>query len=124
MSFSSDPRSLPPSWLSWTNVVLGVWLVAAAFLFRHQTGAGITENIVTGSFVALAALWAARAYRPGVSLVASWTVMLSGVWVLAAPFALGYERESVAVVNDVVVGVVVLCIGALNVMTKDRRLTR
>jgi len=112
------------SWISWVNVTLGIWLVAAAFLFRHSTGAGVTENVITGLLVGLSALWAARAFRPRVSLVASWTVMLAGLWVLAAPFVLGYERESAAVVNDVVAGVAIVVLGALNVVSKAHRLAR
>jgi len=111
-------------WISWVNVAIGVWLMIAAFLFRHPTGVGITENVITGSIVGLAALWAARAFRPRVSLVASWTVMLTGLWVLAAPFALGYERESAAVLNDVVAGVAIVALGAINVVAKAHRLAR
>ena len=117
-------RRQPALWISWTNVALGLWLIVAAFLFRHSSGAGVTENIITGSIVALVALWAARAFRPGVSLVASWTVMLTGVWVVAAPFALGYERESAAVVNDVVVGLAIIVLGVVNVAAKSRRISR
>jgi len=94
----------------------------AAFLFRHQTGAGITQNIVAGLFVALAALWAARAFRPTVSLIASWTVVLTGLWVLVAPFALSYERETAAVVNDVIVGVAIIILGTCSTVIKARRL--
>jgi hypothetical protein len=109
-------------WISWTNVALGIWLVVSAFVFRHPTGAGITENIVTGLFVSLAALWAARAFRPRVSLIASWTVALTGLWVLVAPFALGYERESAAVANDVIVGLAVVALGSASILAKAKRL--
>jgi len=109
-------------WISWTNVALGLWLVVSAFLFRHRTGTGITENIVTGLFVSLAALWAARAFKPMMSLVASWTVVLTGLWVLAAPFALGYEAESAAVANDVIVGNLVIALGTASIVIKAKRL--
>jgi len=115
-------RSIAPEWISWTNVALGIWLVVAAFLFRHQTGAGITQNIVAGLFVSLAALWAARAFRPTVSLIASWTVVLTGLGVLVAPFALSYERETAAVVNDVIVGVAIIVLGTCSTVIKARRL--
>lgn len=106
---------------SWINVALGVWLAMAAFVLSHATRTGIIEDLIAGLTVALAALWAARAYKPSVSLVASWTVVLSGLWVVAAPFALGYERNSGAVANDVVVGLAILALGIVNVTTKDRR---
>jgi len=75
--------------ISWVNVAFGLWLAAAAFVLPHRTGVGITEDLISGSVLALSALWAARAYRPRVSETASWTVALTGLWVAAAPFALG-----------------------------------
>jgi SPW repeat len=124
LSMSAKNRFRPaPSWISWTNVALGIWLVLAAFVFREPSGTGVTENIVAGLFVSLAALWAARAFRPRVSLVASLTVVLTGLWVLAGPFALGYERESAAVANDVIVGGVIIALGAVSVSAKSKRLT-
>jgi hypothetical protein len=106
------------TWISWMNVALGLWLAVAAFAFRHSTGTGVTENVVAGLFVALAALWAARAFRPTVSLVASWTVVLAGLWVVAAPFTLGYERWSSSIANDVLVGIAIVGLGVANTMTK------
>jgi hypothetical protein len=42
------------------NVALGLWLVVSAFALPHKSGTGVIEDVVTGSFVALVALWAAR----------------------------------------------------------------
>ena len=109
------------TWVSWTNVALGVWLVISAFVFRHPSGVGITENVVTGSVVAMLAVWAASAFKPTMRVVASWTVALSGVWVVAAPFILAYERENAAVLNDVLVGIAILALGAANVSSRSRR---
>jgi hypothetical protein len=109
-------------WISWLNVGLGVWLALTAFFFAHTTGTGVVEDLVAGLFVALAALWAARAFRPTMSLVASWTVVLSGLWAVAAPFTLGYERESFAIVNDIVVGVAIMALGTVNVVARARRI--
>jgi hypothetical protein len=107
---------------SWTNVALGVWLVVAAFALPHKSGTGVIEDVVAGSFVALVALWAAEAFKTVVSLVASWVVVLVGLWVLAAPFALGIERLGIEVVNDVVVGLAIVAFGITNALTKARRM--
>jgi hypothetical protein len=109
-------------WISWINVALGLWLVVAAFVFRHTTGTGVTEDVVTGLFVALAALWAARAFNPVMSLVASWTLVLSGLWVVAAPFALAYERRSASVANDVITGLAIVALATANTLAKSHRL--
>lgn len=93
--------------ISWINLGLGLWLAAAAFVLGHATGNAVVEDAITGLLVALAALWAARAYRPYVSRAASWTVALIGMWIVAAPFALGYGRPSLSVANDVIVGLLI-----------------
>jgi hypothetical protein len=108
-------------WMSWTNVGLGIWLVFSAFVFRHPNGDAVVEDIVAGLFVALAAIWAARAYRPSVSVVASMVVALSGLWVLAAPFALGYERPRPSVANDVVSGCAIVALGLTNLRVKGQK---
>ena len=106
--------------ISWTNVGLGLWLVVAAFALPHATGDGRVEDVVAGLFVALAALWAVRAYRPRISAFASWTVALTGCWVAIAPWVLGYARRSLSVANDVVIGLVVVTLAAVNMWAKDR----
>jgi len=93
--------------ISWINLALGLWLVAAAFVLSHATGNAIVEDVITGLLVALAALWAARAYRTFLSRAATWMVALTGLWIAAAPFTLGYERPSLSVANEVVVGLVI-----------------
>ena len=103
---------------SWANVALGVWLVIAGLTLSHVSGASVTEDVIAGSIVALASLWAARAFRPTVSLIASWTVTLTGIWVACAPFVLGYERAQPAVLNQIAVGVAVVMLGALNTHRK------
>lgn len=111
-------------WISWTNIVLGLWLVSAGLFFTHASGTTVVEDIITGLLVALGALWADRAYRPRVSAAATWTVVLVGLWIVAAPFALGYERESLDVANDLVIGLAVLALGTVNVVVKGRRISR
>lgn len=110
------------TWVSWTNVGLGVWLMISAFVFRHPSGAAVTENIVIGALVATSAVWAAWAYKPVMRVIASWTVALGGVWVVAAPFVLGYDVETVALANDVLVGIAIVILGAANVSARSRRL--
>jgi hypothetical protein len=107
---------------SWINVALGIWLAVSAFVLPHTSGTAVTENVVGGLLVALGALWAAEAFRPRISLVASWVVVLTGVWTIVAPFVLAYERATVSVANDVVAGVAITTLGLVNTVTKARRL--
>ena len=106
--------------ISWVNAGLGIWLIVAGVLLPPVSGVGITEDIVAGSFVALASVWAARAYRPTVSLIASWTVALTGVWIFCAPFVLAYERARTAVINQILVGVAIAALAGTNTYRKAR----
>ncbi len=104
--------------ISWVNVVLGVWLVIAGLILPHASGVAVTEDIMAGSIVALASVWAARAFRPTVSLIASWTVALTGVWVFCAPFVLEYERARPSVINQILVGLAVAVLAGANTRRK------
>ena len=104
--------------ISWVNVAFGVWLVIAGLVLPHASGVGVTEDVIAGSIVSLASLWAARAYRPTVSLIASWTVALTGVWIVGAPFVLEYERGVPSVVNQVLVGAAITALAATNTHRK------
>jgi SPW repeat-containing protein len=113
------------SWMnlnSWINVAVGLWLVFAAFALPHSSGTAVTEDVVAGLLVALGALWAAEAFRPRVSLVASWVVVLTGLWAIAAPFVLHYQRSTAAVANDMVAGVIIMALGLINTVDKARRM--
>ncbi len=103
---------------SWVNVALGIWLIIAGLTLPNVSGEGVTEDVIAGSIVALVSVWAARAYRPTVSLVASWTVLLSGLWVVCAPFVLTYDRAQPAVVNQIAVGVAIVALAGVNTLRK------
>ena len=111
------------AWISWVNVALGSWLVTAGLLFPHVAGVRVTNDVITGLFVALTALWGARAFEPLLSLVASWIVVLSGLWVVASPFVLRYEVRSYAVADDVIVGLAIVALGTTNTLWKAHRMT-
>jgi SPW repeat len=49
-----------------------------------------------------------------------WLVMLIAIWLIAAPFVLGYASTDAAMRNDVGIGVVMF-IGALAWWVSDRR---
>lgn len=110
------------TWIGWTNLGLGIWLIVAAFVLPHRAGVGLVEDVVGGSFVALAALWAAGAFRLRISALASWVVALTGIWVVIAPWVLRYDRRDASVDNDVAVGLVIVALAAANMWIKGRRI--
>jgi hypothetical protein len=111
----------PVHWISWINLALGLWLAVAAFVLHHRSGSSVTEEVIAGLFVALAALWSAGAFRPIMSQAANWTVVLSGLWVLIAPFALRYDHPTVAVVNELVVGSAIVILALVEGRARARQ---
>ncbi len=62
----------------------------------------------------------------GTGKTLSWIVALAGLWVLISPFILGFSGISSAMVNDVVVGIVLIVLGLISALynrpTTDRTL--
>jgi hypothetical protein len=94
--------------LSWTNFVLGLWLIVAPFiLVYYGVSAALWEDIVAGLLIAAFALWRAVGPETQGMAAVSWTVAVLGIWALIAPFALGYSEVAAAVWNDVIIGILV-----------------
>ena len=52
------------TWMSWTNVVLGLWLVVASFILGYSSiAAAIWNDILVGLSVAVLGAWSALATR-------------------------------------------------------------
>lgn len=106
----SDERLMRARYASAGNVLAGLWLIAAPFVVDFQAEAVATWNhFAVGVLVALMA--ALRAYDPEHRAGISWTNVMLGAWMIAAPFVLGYADITAALVNSIVVGIVVLGLG-------------
>lgn len=91
------------------NVVLGVWLIVAAFAVAVSQEA-YWNDLLVGIIVLVLA--AARLSKPTEGTKpASWVNAAIGVWLIAAPFILGYEVDR-EMWNDVIVGILVLLFAA------------
>ena len=92
------------SWASWTNVVLGVWLIIAPFLLGYSAETtALWNDIIVGLFIVGFGWYAGSKGNSG----ASWTNAVIGAWLLSSPFVLNYGVER-AGTNDMIVGLTVL----------------
>lgn len=92
--------------LSWINVMLGVWLIAAAFIFA-RTGPVMADESVAGIAIAVLA-YASSVARPSAGI--SWSVAVAGLWTLIMNFG----DPTPAKINAMVVGLVVFILGTVN----------
>lgn len=95
--------------LSGINLVLGAWLIMVPFLFGAPAAA-LWNDVVVGALVL--ALAGVRVSKPtSGTKSASWINAAIGLWLIVAPFVLGYGTGG-PMWNDVIVGVLILAFGA------------
>ncbi len=95
-------------WASWINFILGLWLIVAPFALGYSHVAGAApQDVILGILIAAFSLWMAATFVAPAG--PSWLVVVFGIWVIIAPYVLGYAHQlGSAVANDVIVGIVVL----------------
>lgn len=95
------------------NVIVGVWLIAAPFVLNFENSDVAQWNhIIVGAAVALMAL--IRATDPDHRAGISWTNVVLGAWMVAAPFVLGYSGVNEAQTNSIVTGLIIIALGAFS----------
>jgi len=91
-------------WQDWTNVLLGAWLVLAPFLGIGTTGdVAALNSYLIGSAVllfAFAALTTPQMWK-------EYTNIGLGLWLIFAPFVLGFTSQIGPAWNQIIVGLVV-----------------
>jgi len=91
-------------WQDWTNVLLGAYLVLAPFFGIGATGdVAAINSYLTGTAVAIFAI--AALARP--QLWEEYTNMVLGLWLIAAPFVLGFTNLAGPMWNQIIVGLLI-----------------
>jgi len=99
------------------NIVLGIWLVIAGFAL--SAGANATWNdVIVGILVIIFA--SSRVSRGMINRGASWANFILGIWLIIAPWVLGYTSMA-STWNDFCVGWAVLILSIINVRMNSRR---
>lgn len=95
------------------NVVAGIWMIAAPFVLNFEGVDNAQWNhIVVGAAVAVMAM--IRASDPDRREGISWTNVVLGVWMIASPWVLNYNGVQDATTNAIVMGVIVILLGAFS----------
>src|SRR5579884_3856539 len=87
------------------NVLAGIWLIIAPFVLGYVTSAPKTNDIWLGIIVGILAL--IRVFSGVKSAWVSGINILAGIWLIIAPFVLGYLNNTPRV-NDVILGIIVI----------------
>jgi hypothetical protein len=91
-------------WQDWINLVLGLWLFASPWALGYaDTGAAAWNAYLTGAGIALFAIIAAY-------MSEAWEEVINtvfGVWLIVAPFALGFAGAATVALHTVLLGILV-----------------
>ena len=106
-------------WQGWAVFTLGMWLAVSPWLTGYADDAAATANAsVAGLLLALAAHLEASC-----ELSIEWVNLGGGVWLLMAPFLLGFDDVRLAAANCIAVGAAAAALAAssLNVGRQPAR---
>lgn len=96
------------------DIVAGLWLVVSPFILAFvDEPMAMWNTLGAGAVVALLA--AGRSFGSGYRYEwPSWVSLLAGIWLVAAPFFLGFI-SSVALWNSIVLGLIVIALSGWSI---------
>lgn len=96
-------------WQDWTSFALGVWLALSPWFAGYAEHDAATGNAAfCGLALALAAHFEASCCEDS----GEWINLALGLWLVAAPFALGFAAPNLATANTMAVGLLVAALAA------------
>jgi hypothetical protein len=99
------------------NLLLGTILFFSPWLFSLSAGAPRQIASTMGLFIAVLSVAALAAFAAW----EEWLNLIAGLWLVVAPWLLGFEDSNAAMV-DVVIGIVVVVLATLEIwLAVDRR---
>ena len=107
-------------WQDWTSFALGLWLAVSPWALDYTRIDSATANAAfAGLVLALASHFEAALDE----LQAEWLNMGLGLWLVLAPFLLGFGSEAVPTINSIAVGTAAaaLASSALSLQKSIRR---
>lgn len=101
------------------NIILGIWLVIASFVLGYSgIAAAMWNEIIVGVAIIILA-WLRVSDRIRMPWL-SWVNVVLGLWLIVAPFVLGYSGTAAAMWNEVIIGIAVAILGAWSALAAQR----
>jgi hypothetical protein len=105
-------------WQEWTSFLLGLWLACSPWLLGYSEHEAATAN---AAFLGLTLALGAHFEVSLDTVAAEWLNLLAGLWLIAAPFLLGFTAASEAAASSVAVGTLIVVLAA-SAMSLDKEL--
>jgi len=111
--------------LSWLVALAGLWEIIAVFVLGYTASSiALWNAIIIGAALVVLGVWAALSNQKTTDKTLDLINAVLGVWLIIAPFVLGYSRVITAAIwNDIIVGIVVVVLAvwaALAVSTSQQ----
>lgn len=95
--------------VDWVNLVLAVLLVISPWVLAFPAGAATYNAVIAGLVVGLVAVGAIVAFNQW----EEWVNLVLGIWVVIAPFVLGFAAAASATWTHVILGLAVAILAAV-----------
>jgi len=92
-------------WQEWASFALGLWLAVSPWIVGYTDNEAATAN---AAFLGLALALGSHFEVSLDESSAHWLNMAAGIWLVAAPFVLGFSAATVAAANSIAVGTFVM----------------
>ena len=96
-------------WQEWASFALGLWLAMSPWICGYDEQHAATAN---AAFVGVALALASHFEASLDACSAEWLNLAAGVWLVAAPFVLGYGGLGMPAANAILVGTLVIALAA------------
>jgi hypothetical protein len=107
-------------WQDWTSFALGLWLAVSPWALGYSHHEAATAN---ASFMGLALALGSHFEVSFDELQAEWFNLAAGLWLVLAPFLLGFAEQRAAAADSVAVGAAVVIL-ACSALSLDRDLVK
>jgi hypothetical protein len=110
--------------LSWAIALCGLWefsdIILPFVIGVARVQPVVWGHIVAGIILIIAGVWAALTSDSETAKTMDWSATIAGAWLVIAPFGFGASRLGPAVMNDVLVGAVVLILASASGLLHQR----
>lgn len=105
-------------WEDWAGVGLGLWLLASPWLFGFSDQSAASMNaLLLGTILVLEELLELGIHESA----EEWIDIGAGLWLIVAPFVLGFASHTAAAVNTVAVGLLTVLFAAFALSKLDEK---
>lgn len=107
-------------WQEWASFALGLWLAVSPWIVGYAEHEAATAN---AAFVGLALALASHFEATFDHISAEWLNLGTGLWLVVAPFVLGFAAATVASANSIAVGTFVTALAG-SALSLDKEISK